>query len=119
MRWNVGDEQFDYDGLLTVKDLILFKQKADLGLREIDPALQRGDIHALMCLTYVLQRRAGRAVTWDDMMNLQAITLYWVADAEPETSTDEDGGAAEKKGAKAGATKSSTGTSRKPAATST
>lgn len=116
--WHVEDEKFEYDGQLTVKDLILFKKNSNLGLREIDEALSKGDIHALMCLTYILMRRAGKAVQWDDMMNLKAQTL-WMENRESEAIAEEDGGAPEKKEAKAGPTRSATGTNRKPAATST
>lgn len=119
MKWNAGDDQYEFDGELTVADCINFKEKANLGYREIDPALQRGDIHAMMCMTYILKRRAGEAVPWSDMMDLHPGTLGWVApDVEP-VEPDVAVGEPEEKAEKAGPTRSATGKTQRAGTTKT
>lgn len=124
MYWTVGENKYEFDGKMTVAECIQFKEKSGLGYREIDPAIAKGDIHALMCMTYVMKRRAGEAVKWEDMMKLNPGDLGWtLTEAElAELAAKENPAAAEGQegnAEKAGPTKRTAGKTPKGDTSST
>lgn len=93
MKFKLEDRIYDFDGTLTVKEAIFLQEKTGLGVNEIDLALAKGNPLAIASWMYTLKRRAGEAVRWQDMLDVNIRTYEVIPDELPdeeaEPATDE------------------------------
>lgn len=78
MKFAIEDREYEFDGEYTVAEAMLFFDKAQVGIAELQGALQRGNPYAVATMMYVLKRRAGEAVNWQDMQALPVSALRYI-----------------------------------------
>lgn len=95
MKFGIDGREYEYDGKLTVKDGMFLFEKAKIGMTKLNDAIIiEGNPIAIAAWMFILKRRAGEAVRWDDMLELDLHTFKVIPDvAEPDK--DEDKGGAE------------------------
>lgn len=87
MRFTIESREYDWEPKMTVEEAMVFQDKANLGIGEIDDALNRGLAYAVTTLIYLGKKRAGEAVRWQDLMGLDLLTFARMPDkpeSEPE-----------------------------------
>ncbi len=82
MKYRIEDRFYDFDGRFTIGEAMLFQDKANLGVNELNRALNTGNPYVLATMMYHLKKRAGEAVRWQDMLALPADSF----DMVPETA---------------------------------
>lgn len=88
-RFKIQDRVYEWDGEYTTEEAMLYFDKAGLGMAEVDEALQRWQPYAVVTLMFILKKRAGEAVRWQDLMHLKVSDFASVADEPADGSTDD------------------------------
>lgn len=86
-RFRIEDREYEWDGEYTTEEAMLFYDKANLGMAEVDAALQRWHPYAAVTFMFILKKRAGEAVRWQDLMHLKVSDFAPVID-EPTDDTE-------------------------------
>lgn len=73
-------KEYEYDQKMTVEDAIFIFEKSGKGVNEIGPQLQIGNPLVIASFVYLLRRRAGEAVRWEDMKKANINTFDLVPD---------------------------------------
>lgn len=115
MKFGIEDREYEFDGELTIEDSIFLQEKTGLGVNKFFWALDDLEGRSVAAWMYLLKRRAGEAVRWDDMMKLN-IRTYRVIPDEPAEDSKPDSSRTDREAA--GPT-SRSGTTRKAATTRT
>jgi len=94
LRCVIEGKEYEYDGKLTVGDAMFIFDKARIGVNDLNRALiAEGNPYALAAWLFLMKRRAGEAVRWEDMSKLDMASFNWLpdesADAEEPTSEGE------------------------------
>lgn len=120
MKFLIGDREYEYDGKITVADAMFIHEKSGIGIAGLNRALlgdgtQAGDgnPHAIAAWCFLLKRRAGEAVRYDDMLQIDITNYRLVPDEVPSAPTQKD--AAEKLADDAADPTSPTGKTRRRA----
>lgn len=94
IKFSLNGTSYDYDDTqMSVKEARLIKQHAGMGLRSWALGLQDMDVDALVALVFIAKRRAGEAIRWQDLdnINVNDITIVEdeaVSDEDPEEAVD-------------------------------
>lgn len=80
----IEDREYEFDGDYTVEESMLFYDKCGVGMTELNAAFQRGNPYAAATLMYILKKRAGEAVRWQDMLKYKNSDFGLVEDDVPE-----------------------------------
>lgn len=94
MKFQIQDRIYDFDGEYTVAEAMLYFDKAKVGMSELYTELRRGNPYVAATFMFILKRRAGEAVRWEDMQALPANSVQPIVDdadgpAEEDTSAGE------------------------------
>ncbi|WP_027930693.1 hypothetical protein [Amycolatopsis thermoflava] len=91
-KFAIEDKEYDYDGKISVKDSMFIFEKSKVGIAEFQYAIfGQGNPFAIAAWVYILKRRAGEAVQWDDVLELDLRTFRFIEDEEePKPPTDEE-----------------------------
>ena len=86
INFKVGESAYDYDDTtMTVAEARLIKKHSGFGLKSWAMGLQDMDPDALVGLVFLAKRRAGEAIRWQDLDNLDIAAIALSAgDAEEE-----------------------------------
>jgi hypothetical protein len=88
-RFEIEGRVYEYDGKITVEDAIFIHEKSGLGMAKFNKELMiELNPLAIAAWMYLLKRRAGEAVRWQDIMKLDLRTFNVVFD-EPNESEEE------------------------------
>lgn len=93
MKFALEGKEYEYDGQLLAKDARLLYDKAKVGLAELDYHLAVGIPDTVVAWMFVLKRRAGEAVKWEDTDNWDLATYKPVQDEKPSDGESGDGSA--------------------------
>lgn len=115
MKFGIEDREYEFDGNLTLGDSIFLQEKTGLGVNQFFAELDEIKGRSVTAWMYLLKRRAGEAVRWDDMLKLNVRT-YRVIPDEPSVDSEPENGRADREAA--GPT-SRSGTTRKAATSRT
>jgi hypothetical protein len=80
MRFTIEGREYDFAQKMTVEEAMVFQDKANLGMSQIDEELNRGNPYAVTALIYLGKKRAGEAVRWQDLMGLDLLTFQRMGD---------------------------------------
>lgn len=121
-KWMIEGREYEYDGKILLSDSMFIHEKSGIGVTGINRALlgdgtQPGDgnPHAIAAWCFLLKRRAGEAVRYDDMRNIDISTFRPVFE-EKQTEEDEP---AEKPAGEAADPTTRNGTTRRRGSTRT
>lgn len=91
-KFAIEDKEYDYDGKISVKDSMFIYEKSKVGIAEFQYAIfGEGNPFAIAAWVYILKRRAGEAVQWDDVLDLDLRTFKFIEDeVEPKPPTEEE-----------------------------
>jgi hypothetical protein len=115
VKFGIGGREYEFDGDLTVEDAIFLQEKTGLGVNQFFEALDQIKGLPVAAWMFLLKRRAGEAVRWDDMMKLNIRTYRIIPD---EPAADSKPASSRTDGEAAGPT-SRSGTTRKAATSRT
>ena len=90
MKFEIGDREYEFDGEYTLAETMLFFDKANIGIAELSRELMRGNPYVIVTLMYILKKRAGEAVRWQDMQDYSINDFRQVL---ADTEEDGDGAA--------------------------
>lgn len=94
IKFKLGDTVYEYDdSQMSVKEARLIKKHTSMGLKSWSLGLQDMDPDALVGLILLAKQRAGEAVRWQDLDNLNVNDITIVGDDEDlpaETPEDAD-----------------------------
>lgn len=120
-KWMIEGREYEYDGKILLSDSMFIHEKSGVGVAGINRALlgdgtQPNDSnpHAIAAWCFLLKRRAGEAVRYDDMRNIDISTFRPVFEEKP--SEDEP---AEKTPGEAADPTARNGTTRRRSSTRT
>lgn len=83
IKFGLGDSSYEYDDTsMTVAEARIIKKHAGMGLRSWALGLQDMDPDALVGLVFLAKRRAGEAVRWQDLDNLDIAAISLVAEED-------------------------------------
>lgn len=90
-KFKIRDRVYEWDGDFTLAEAMLFFDRAHVGMAEVQREMVRGNPYVTVTLMYILKRRAGEALRWEDLQDCS------VADFQPVPDDDqpEDGEAGE------------------------
>lgn len=88
MRFRIEDREYEFDGEYTVDEAMLFFDKASVGVAELQAALIRGNPYVVATMMYILKKRAGEAVRWQDMGAFPITALQFIPE-ETDLPTEE------------------------------
>ena len=81
MRFAFAGEEYPWDGKITVREAIsIQKNTGGLGVNQIDAELARGNPEAIAAWMLVVMQRAGKAVRWEDIQNLDVRSYRAIPD---------------------------------------
>lgn len=89
-KWLIEGREYEYDGKILLSDAMFIHEKSGVGVAGINRALlgdgsQPGDSNpnAIAAWCFLLKRRAGEAVRYDDMAKMAINTLQPVFEEKP------------------------------------
>lgn len=83
IKFELGDNTYEYDDTqMSVKEARLIKQHAGMGLRSWALGLQDMDVDALVAMVFLAKRRAGEAIRWQDLDNMNINDISIVEDEQ-------------------------------------
>lgn len=88
MKFKIQEREYDFDGEYTAEEAMIFFDKAQVGMNELAGAVQRGNPYVLVTLMFILKKRAGEAVRWEDLRHLPLSTFTSIPD-EPTAVGDD------------------------------
>jgi hypothetical protein len=88
MKFGFEDREYAFDSTLTVEEGIILKEKAGLGVNEVDHALQKGYADAVAAWVFILKRRAGEAIRWQDLLKRDILTFRIIPDEVADAQGD-------------------------------
>jgi hypothetical protein len=92
MRFAIEDREYEFDGKLSVEEAMLMHEKTNgLGLIKFNSELADGNPFAIAAWMFLLKRRAGEAVRWQDMLKLDVNTYKPIFDEIPGAGDSDDG----------------------------
>lgn len=83
MKFGFEDREYDFDATLTVEEAMILQDRSGLGVNEVDEALTKGNPYAIAAWMFILKRRAGEAIRWQDMLKLDIRTYRVIPDEAP------------------------------------
>lgn len=86
-KFKIGDREYEFDGEYTLDEAMLFYDKANVGMGELQRELARGNPYVTVTLMFILKKRAGEAVRWQDMQAHKITDFQYVPD---ETDSVDD-----------------------------
>lgn len=90
MRFKIEGKEYDWDNShLSVKEAMEFKDRASLGIQQLNTALTLGDPYATITLVYLAKLRAGEAVRWQDLLTLDIATYEVLPEPTADDGSDE------------------------------
>lgn len=89
MRFSIEGKEYEFARGLTVEEAMVMQDRAQLGIREFDAALMRGNPYAITVLVLLAKKRAGEAVRWQDLMGLDVLTFVIHAEPDSDEAPDE------------------------------
>lgn len=95
MKFRIQDREYEFDGEYTLDEGLLFFDKAGLGIAEVPLALQRVNPYAAITLAYILKKRAGENVRWDDLRSIKVSEFVSVFDDDDGEQSGDDQPASE------------------------
>lgn len=96
-RFTIEDREYVWDGAFTTEEALLFFDKANLGMAQVDAELERWNPYAIVTFMYILKKRAGESVLWHDLLHLPVRAFAPVPEepaAEPGAEGSEGSGEA-------------------------
>lgn len=84
MKFSIEGKVYEWSGKFTLTDAFFLKEKAHLTVLQFGPAIEHGDPHAVGVLVYLAKRRAGEAVRWEDLGELEITSFDLVPEEEVE-----------------------------------
>lgn len=88
-KFKIEDRVYDWNGEYTTEEAILIFDKAHIGMAQLDAELERWNPYAIVTFMYILKRRAGENVRWDDLMHLPVSAFQPVIDL-PDAGDTQD-----------------------------
>lgn len=89
-----GDDQsvrqYVFDWEMSVREAMFVQEKAHVSPRDLWPALDRQDPAAVAAFVYVVKRRGGETVKWEDMLDLNLLSFKTLGPEEDEDETEAD-----------------------------
>jgi hypothetical protein len=83
IRFKLNGVPYEYDdSTLTVKEARVIKKNAGFGLVTWAKGLSEGDPDALVALVWIAKTRAGEAIRWQDLDDLDLVSLDLGGDDE-------------------------------------
>lgn len=89
-KWMIEGREYDYDGKILLSDAMFIHEKSGVGVAGINRALlgdgsRPGDSNpnAIAAWCFLLKRRAGEAVRYDDMAKIDISTFQPVFEEKP------------------------------------
>lgn len=116
MKFAIEDREYEFKAEMTIEEAFLLKEKAYVTVVEFGPALDRADPHAIAVLMYLLKRRNGEAVKWEDILKLNIFSFRIIDDSVEAEPSDPTKPSAKPAGAKKS---TSAGSTRKGATSAT
>lgn len=89
MKFKIEDRQYEFNGEYTVEEAMLYFDKAQVGVAELQANLNRGNPYVVATMMFILKKRAGEAVRWQDMLAFPVMALQFVPEETP--AGDESG----------------------------
>jgi len=94
-KFAIEGKEYEYDGKISVKDSMFIFEKSKVGIAEFQYAIfGQGNPFAIAAWVYLLKRRAGEAVQWEDILELDLRTFEFIEDPE-DPAKDSEGDSAE------------------------
>lgn len=86
MKFRIKDREYEWDGDHTLAEAMLFFDKAGVGVAEVQREMVRGNPYVTATLMYILKKRAGEAVRWQDMQEFSITDLQPVLEGGEESA---------------------------------
>lgn len=97
LRCEIEGKQYEYDSKLSVADAMFIYDKARVGVADLNRSLGvEANPYVIAAWLFLMKRRAGEVVRWEDMLKLDISTFRFVADEPDEAEADESDEATEK-----------------------
>lgn len=92
IKFELGGTRYEYDdSMMTVKEARVIKEHTKMGLRSWALGLQDMDVDAIVGLVFIAKRRAGEAIRWQDLDNLNVNDINIVEDdGDEDAAADAD-----------------------------
>lgn len=90
MKFKIQDREYEWDGDHTLAEAMLFFDKAGVGVAEVQREMMRGNPYVTATLMFILKKRAGEAVRWQDMQAFSITDLQPVLEAGEEAAEEGD-----------------------------
>lgn len=89
LRFVIEGREYEYEKKLTVEDAMFIYEKSNVGMSALNHALLvEANPNVIAAWIYLMKRRAGEAVRWQDVLKIDLSTYSVIAD-DPD-ATDED-----------------------------
>jgi hypothetical protein len=85
---NGEKRQYVFDWQMTVREAMFVQEKAHVSPRDLWPALDRQDPSGVAAFVYIVKRRAGELVKWEDMLDLNLLSFKTLGTEEDEPEAD-------------------------------
>lgn len=93
LRFVVEGREYEYDRKLSVEDAMFIYEKSQVGVNALNHALLvEANPNVIAAWIYLMKRRAGEAVRWQDILKLDLSTYNVIADEPDDESSDESEG---------------------------
>lgn len=80
VKYKIGDREYEFDGVFTLEESMWIFDRADVGVSEVVPALNRGNPYVITTFMFILKKRAHEAVRWEDMKYFTVNDFVMLAD---------------------------------------
>ncbi len=91
-KFKIQDRVYEFDGLYTTEEAMLYWDKAKVGMPDLGEQFRIGNPYVAVTLMYILKRRAGEAVRWEDLVHVPVSEFTVLpADSAPDPAEGSEG----------------------------
>src|SRR5690349_15850796 len=92
IRFLIEGREYEYEPKLTVEDAMFIYEKSNVGMAALNHALLvEANPNVIAAWIYLMKRRAGEPVRWQDVLKIDLSTYSVIADdPEEDAETDEE-----------------------------
>jgi len=105
LKFEIEEREYVFDWEMTIREAMFVQEKAHVSPRDLWPALDRQDPSAVAAFVFIVKKRGGEAVKWDDVLELNLLSFKTLGTDEDEPEADSTNEAADPPQATGGKTR--------------
>lgn len=91
LNFEIEERKYSFDWEMTIREAMFVQEKAHVSPRDLWPALDRQDPAAVAAFVFIVKKRAGEVMKWEDILELNLLSFKTLGtEDEPEADSENE-----------------------------